>query len=163
MDKIKDFIDNAAIQYVVIGLFIVGYVVWVRGQNTYKSATDWIDKRFNTTRNKLKEVVDQNTRIEVAIDKLDGRLDTLAQENNESLTRISETLYILSESDKEQLRQDMDRIYYRYIKEKKIPLYKFQRFQALYENYAKESGNGEYEVMWEDVKTWERTITPEER
>lgn len=166
MDKIKDFIDNAAIQYVVIGLFIVGYIVWLRGQNVYKSATDWIDKRFNTTRKRLKELGDQNTRIETAIDRLNDRLDygdSLAQENNESLIHISEVLHILSESDKEQLRQDMDKIYHKYVEEKKIPLYKFKRFQALYENYARESGNGEYKVMWEDVKTWEKIVTPEGR
>ena len=52
----------------------------------------------------------------------------------------------------------MDVIYYKHVNEKRIPQYKFDRYQGLYKNYKKEGGNGEYDEKWAEVQKWEKFI-----
>ena len=77
-------------------------------------------------------------------------------EIHERLSQQDEILKQLEDSDREQLRQLMDHIYYRYVNEKKIPQHKFDRYQGLYENYKREHGNGKYDAQWVELQKWER-------
>lgn len=77
-------------------------------------------------------------------------------ENN--FQEIHETLQLLEDSDREQLRQLMDDIYYKYVNEKRIPQHKFDRYQGLYDKYKREHGNGKYDAQWKEVQNWEKYI-----
>lgn len=84
--------------------------------------------------------------------QLNERIDTI----DERLDEVQGTIQVLVESDKEQLRQWMDAIYYQRLEKKEISQHNFERFRALYESYKSEGGNGQYEQKWREVQTWKK-------
>lgn len=152
------------LEYILTGAFGLGLIVFIlfsspieklrelyrkkvakqemRKLHLYKKANEPIVQELEKYKTEQQEY---HERQQIFHDEVMGRFDT-----------IEDRLQRLENSDQEQLRQLMDKIYDKRIDEKRISYHEFERYQSLYENYEAEGGNGKYATRWEEVKTWEK-------
>lgn len=149
--------DKSISEYLVTGIIGIGFVLIILLK--YSSIGSKIKNHF-----KLKEERKENRQFELmerANKPLQEELEKYKNSQlqfhkiiSEKIDTITTKIEKLEQSDQEQLRQLMDKIYDKHINDKTITLHEFERYESLYNNYTAEGGNGKYANRWEDVKTW---------
>ncbi len=159
------------LEYILTGLFGVGLVIFILFSSPIEKIKTWGRERLRKKKRSeikliqeaTKEMRNQIDQIGLVIDdhldkqkvyheEMTSKIDNLTDE----VDKIKTDIMKLKNSDQEQLRQLMDKIYDKRINEKRISYHEFERYQSLYENYESEGGNGKYKSRWEEVKTWEK-------
>ena len=74
----------------------------------------------------------------------------------ESVEKISSVISVLEEHSKQQCRDTIKDIYYKYYKKKKIPLYERKTADKTYDLYVhKFNGNSYVELLYSEIIKWE--------
>ena len=74
----------------------------------------------------------------------------------ESVEKISSVISVLEEHSKQQCRDTIKDIYYRYYEKKKIPLYERKTVDKTYDLYVhKFNGNSYVELLYSEIIKWE--------
>lgn len=122
---------------------------------TTKGGRNFIIKLF---KKHTKELVETNAKQNEAIEKIDGSINT-----------VLEKLDVLEEVSKQECRNIIKNIYYKYQASKKIPLYERKTADKTYELYHDILKGNSYIVLlykeiikWEIVSVVERDIIEEE-
>lgn len=122
---------------------------------TTKGGRNFIIKLF---KKHTKELVETNAKQNEAIEKIDGSINT-----------VLEKLDVLEEVSKQECRNVIKNIYYKYQASKKIPLYERKTADKTYELYHDILKGNSYIVLlykeiikWEIVSVVERDIIEEE-
>lgn len=73
-----------------------------------------------------------------------------------SLVEIESSLVILTEHSKQQCRNTLKNIYYKYCQDKKIPLYERRTADKVYDIYCnKFKGNSYAKLLYTEISSWE--------
>ena len=101
----------------------------------------------------LRKVIQED--IKKAMQPEFDKLHSADEEFKEAINKIDEKVTLLNASNRDLLRTDIERIYTKYKKERKITETDREILDKLYIDYKNEDGNGRIERMYLRTKDWE--------
>ena len=117
-----------------------------------KTARDWISKIF--ARKKCEETQKET------MDSLCAKLDAYINSNEEFKNALLEDMEVQKDFSRDQCRNNIKDIFYRYCGAKKIPLYEFKAATDTYSTYKdKLHGNHYIALLYNEMQKWEIDYT----
>lgn len=117
-----------------------------------ESTREWISQLFAKKQHEEKQ---DNT-----LSGLCDKLDNYIKSNEEFKKILLEDMDVQKEFSKDQCRNIIKDIFYRYCDEKKIPLYAYKTANSTFETYSnKLGGNSFICLLWREIQKWEIDYT----
>ena len=138
-----DTIKNAAA--------VLGFILSIISLLTIftKSGRDFFSKAFKTQAEPIQQENEQQTKD--------------IQEIKNKLNSLTTTISAIEENSKQQCRNTIKNIYYRYQNEKEIPLYERKTVDKTYEIYSQQfHGNSYASLLYNEICQWKIKATPQD-